>query len=145
MRVGGSVVGVAGLQLTLDDRTGQAGVRLPGDARALAAVLRRGEVINVTGRVVVPPRGRPAVLARTAADVGRVGHLGESAVAVAGRTQVDPERLRPAARIRSSEADAMGPVSPLLAALAAAAAVASGVVIGVQQALRRRRGEQIAS
>ena len=30
-------------------------------------------------------------------------------------------------------------------ALAAAAAVASGVVIGLQQALRRRRGEQIAT
>jgi hypothetical protein len=77
VRVGGLVVSVDGLVVHLEDGTAMAGARLPEDAASVVVSILPGEPINVVGRVLAAPDGSWEVVARTAADVARVGRLGE--------------------------------------------------------------------
>ena len=82
VRIGGTVRGIVGDIVTVDDGTGQAAVRLDGDAAALAGQLQPSELVNVSGIVERTAAGGIEVVATAATDVASMPLPG-SAVATA--------------------------------------------------------------
>lgn len=78
VRVGGLIVSVTPERVVIDDGTAVAAVILPADAASLAGDLRSGDPLNATGTVVRDGDGW-AVRPASAADLARVGRLGELA------------------------------------------------------------------
>ncbi len=77
MRVGGLVSAVDGDHLLLDDGTATGELVLVGEAAPLADLLETGDAIGATGRVVSGASG-PTIEVGTAADLVRLGDLGEA-------------------------------------------------------------------
>jgi hypothetical protein len=78
VRVGGLVVSATPARVVLDDGTATAAILLPADASVLAADLRPEDPLNAVG-VVVRDGETWAVAPASAADLARVGRLGELA------------------------------------------------------------------
>jgi uncharacterized protein YdeI (BOF family) len=73
VRIGGRVVGVDGDGVfTVDDGTGTAVVRLTGDAATLSDQLQAGDLLNVTGMVMMTTAGTLEVTVDDLAQVARV-------------------------------------------------------------------------
>ena len=70
--VGGTVVAIDGLRLTIDDGSASAVVRLVGDATSLAAVIGIGDLINATGRVERNAAGGLEVAVEDPAAISRL-------------------------------------------------------------------------
>ena len=81
VRVGGLVVAVDSTGLAFDDGTGTARLELAGDARPLLSLLSLGDAIGAAG--IVQPGAPPRIRVAAAADLVRLGDLGE-AVPLAG-------------------------------------------------------------
>jgi hypothetical protein len=79
--VGGLVVAVDSTGLAFDDGTGTARLELAGDARPLLSLLSLGDAIGAAG--IVQPGALPRIRVAAAADLVRLGDLGE-AVPLAG-------------------------------------------------------------
>jgi hypothetical protein len=124
---------VADGRITLDDGTATAAIVLPSDAVGLASDVRTGDPINVIG-LVVPDGDAWAVAPESAADIARVGRLGES-VPFATPPAASPEpALVERRELAAHDAWPIGAV-PTLAALAGTAAMV---------ALRRREVRELA-
>jgi hypothetical protein len=98
VRVGGLVLSAAGTRIEIDDGTATAAIVLPPDATGLAGDVLRGDPLNAVGTVVADGAVW-AVAPRSAADIARVGRLGElapiagSSPAPTDSTGLAPERL----------------------------------------------------
>ncbi len=86
VRVGGTVSATRIDGLTLDDGTGQAAVRVVGEAATLLPSIEPGDVLNVVGRVERAGDAPPVVVTSDPEAVARVGSLGESIPLAAGPT-----------------------------------------------------------
>jgi hypothetical protein len=75
--VGGLVVVVGESDITLDDGTGRARLVLLGDAAPSLELLSIGDAIGATG-TVEPGAAEPTITVRQAADLVRLGDLGEA-------------------------------------------------------------------
>ena len=69
VRVGGTVRGIVGDIVTVDDGTGQAAVRLDGEAAALEGQLQPGDLVNVSGTVERTAAGGVEVVVAASTDV----------------------------------------------------------------------------
>lgn len=76
VRVGGLVVAVDASGIALDDGTAVGHVLLAGDATAFDELIATGDALTATGLVVASAVG-PVVRVEQAADLARVGDLGE--------------------------------------------------------------------
>ena len=134
VRVGGLVAGLDGTRLTLDDGIATAAVLLPDDALGVAADLRTGEAINVTGYVVRDGDG-PAVAARDATDLARVGSLGELSPLGSGGATTPPDTG--AGMLLAGGAGDAGPLTAglLVSLLAALLTVAAMVIVHRRRAV----------
>jgi len=143
VRVGGLVVVVDGLLVSLDDGSARAVARLPEGAAALAANLRPGEAVNAVGRVATLGDGWQVVVADPA-DIWRGASLGAAPGAPPTPTIVASGALAtPAPGAGQSPGSGEGPLMAGLAAMA----VAGGLVaaVGAVTTARRRRIERLFS
>jgi len=98
VRVGGLVVSASAERVVIDDGTATAAILLPRDATGIAEDLRPGDPLNATG-TVARDGDAWAVAPRSAADIARVGRLGELAPLIRPTSgasdvpSVSPERL----------------------------------------------------
>jgi hypothetical protein len=138
--VGGLVVAIAGLTVTIDDGSAQAVIRLPEAARSLALELAVGDPLNVVGRVVAFGGGWAVEVAQ-ATDVWRVGRLSAPSFDPSGATEA------PGPGLESAGGD--GTATPDDAAPAALAALSLSGALGLFGAgvalVRRRRTERLFS
>ncbi len=129
VRVGGIVRWASGTRLILEDGNIRARARLPEEVRRLTALLTISEPVNVVGRVDRAGDGGWEVVARTAADIGRVGRTRTTVVG----PQVNGASPRASASQNANAATAPGtadgdlPWLLLVIVLVAAAAVTGAV------------------
>jgi len=143
VRVGGLVVAVDGLMLTLDDGSVSAVVRLPEAADTLAADLRRGEAVNAVGRVVPLGDGWQVVVA-SPADVWRAASLAAVPGVSSTLTPSASSALAtPAPGAGGGPGSGDGPLMAGLAAMAVAGGIAA--TAGAVTTARRRRIERLFS
>ncbi len=156
VRVGGLITRLSGRDITLDDSTARALVRLPAAADPIARLLEVGQPINAVGRVARSQAGRFEVRVKDAATVARVGDLGELVPVMTPSpdpSSVAGARVAPTlGDIGSDGSDAAGGSSPVVLAFAAlvAAALATGTLSPHGRQLlrawlsRRRLGQRLA-
>ncbi|HEV8053387.1 MAG TPA: hypothetical protein VGP30_01005, partial [Candidatus Limnocylindrales bacterium] len=129
VRVGGIVRWASGTRLILEDGNIRARARLPEEVRRLTALLTISEPVNVVGRVDRAGDGGWEVVARTAADIGRVGRTRTTVVG----PQVNGASPRASASQNANAATAPGTADGdlpwlLLVIVLVAAAAATGAV-----------------
>ncbi len=160
VRVGGLVLAATEAGVMIDDGTATGEVRLVDEAAALRPLLEPGDAVSATGRVVGGASG-PAVEVADAADLVRLGDLGEAlpvVAATAAGAAADPGGADPtgrpgalpvasAAPVTAAAADARRLAEPLppggsagpAAGLTAAVACLVAVLVGAMLAHRRLR------
>lgn len=139
VRVGGIVVDLTGDAVVLDDGTARARVVLLDDAAAMLPLIELDDPLNAIGDVRRGPDG-PEVVVRSAADIVRVGDLGE----------LEPLASEPVPDgAATGPLGASGPVRlagiadlPLMLAVAGLL-VATAATILTLALRRRRRAEQL--
>ena len=146
VRVGGLIVAVDATGLVLDDGTGSARLDLVGDARALLPLIGPGDAI---GAVSVVQAGTPPTIRVTdAADLVRLGELGEELPLSDEVVPADSTEVLPSDDSRAPSSSAMvtagggdAPFAPMTAGAGSIGALATaGAMLVV---VRRRRDRRI--
>jgi hypothetical protein len=146
VRVGGLVVAVDAMGLVLDDGTGSARLDLVGDARALLPLIGPGDAIGAVG--VVQAGTPPTIRVTDAADLVRLGELGEELPLSDEVVPADSTEVLPSDDSRAPSSSAMvtagggdAPFAPMTAGAGSIGALATaGAMLVV---VRRRRDRRI--
>ncbi len=132
--VGGRVLAVAGVRLTIDDGSGNAVVRLTGEAASLFVLFAVGDLLNATGRVERNATGGLEVVVDSPESIVRLAQL-QIPAAAAASASADAQIAT-----GSPGKDALAPVPPSSATSAALVLlVLTGTLAAAALVLNRRR------